>query len=761
MLRWNEESEQVRRMENSNLRFSVDSHLLGELGERLVTKNYIALSELIKNSYDADATEVEVRFINSGTGGTDDNAGEIQIADNGLGMAFEEVRDYWMRIATPNKVRKPISKEFGRRKTGSKGIGRFACQRIARRLVLETTAKVDRGQLEHTNVIFEWNRFVPGTDLTEIPCEYTTSRSNEGKTGLSLKLINLRECWTERDFNMLRRQVLLLSVAKGTRRKGYKEDPSFEVTLDAPEFPLGRGILIDQFANAGWGTLKGRVDGTGKATLHLEAKFVGVREYEFPERVPQLKGLRYEIARIPQEKKYFRDTKTLTLGLVSEALREQGGVRVYFDGFRVYPYGDPNDDWLGIDRDVARRKGSVEDEVLQDLARKLKLNPARVLLDYPRHRSLIGKVFITSSEGATFLIKMDREGLVENETYRKLREVLRLSLDWMTLYYSVCKNKVARQRVQELEEAFVAATKGRQVDQKAAVDSALSVLVETAGLQRDGAKTDGRFSVIRQAKDVIKARLEEADTELTVLRAVAASGPLLFVFAHEVKGLIGSLDTHAGYLESMSHDLRGKSKEELKELAQSLRHSSRRFGELSRLFGVFATVQKQEKKRLPVLNAVKHVVEGFGFLLNEFGLKTEVDTIDSSIKTVPIREAELFSILVNLISNAVKACVAGSGDRIKITARRDNGLTIRVLDNGVGLPQSWWEEVFEPLTADPENKIYSRLSKRLGDEELAALGRGSGLGLGVVRGIVQSNGGTVQFVEPPKNWSTCIEVKLP
>lgn len=751
----------MRSMEDSRLTFTVDSHLLGELGERLVTKNYIALSELIKNSYDADSTKIKVGFKDAGTGGEEENSGEIQISDNGTGMTFEEVRDYWMRIATPNKLRNPISGEFGRRKTGSKGIGRFACQRLARILVLQTTARLSRGELEHTEVTFEWKRFVPGTDLSQIPCEYRTFRDGDGRPGLSLRLIGLRERWTERDFHMLRRQVLLLSIAKGTRRKGYKEDPGFDVGVDAPEFPLGKGVLIDQFMNAGWGTLEGRVDPTGKVQLNLEAKYVGEKEYEFSGRSPELKGLRYEIAWIPRDKKYFRDTKTLTIGLVSEALLEQGGVRVYSDGFRVYPYGDPNDDWLGIDRDVARRKGSVEDAVLQELAKRLSLNPARVLLDYPRHQSLIGRVFIDTAGGTAFRIKMDREGLVENDAYRSLIRILRLSLDWMTLYYSVCKTRLAKQRLEEVAEAFVEATKEKEGDTRTTIEKAVNLLVEAASLQRDGGKTAPRISLIRQARDLVKSRLEHAETQVAVLRAIAASSPLLFVFAHEVRGVIASLATNAAYLETLVDHLRGKSKGEVKALAESFRHSSRRLGELTRLFGVFAMAHKQERRRLPVSDAVKHVVDGFGFLLSEFHIAADVASPDSSVKTGPMRESELYSILVNLLSNAVKACVAGRGDRIRIMTQRNEDLRIRVLDNGIGLSRAWWKAVFEPLTADPENKIYGRLSKKLDDKELAALGRGTGLGLSIVKDIVESHGGSIEFVIPPKNWTTCVEVRLP
>src|SRR2546423_640604 len=86
------------------LHFSVDSALLRELGERLVGKPHIALAELIKNSYDADATKVIVSF----------EGDRLSVADNGSGMTFTEFQDYWMRIGSPHKQKIVKSLKFSR-----------------------------------------------------------------------------------------------------------------------------------------------------------------------------------------------------------------------------------------------------------------------------------------------------------------------------------------------------------------------------------------------------------------------------------------------------------------------------------------------------------------------------------------------------------------------------------------------------------------------------------------------------------------------
>jgi len=114
-------------------KFNIDSRLLFELGEKLVTNRAVALAELVKNSYDADATKVEVTMEDIKTPG-----GKIIVEDNGTGMSYEDFANKWMRIATTDKEENPITEKYKRQKSGKKGIGRFACRRLSNKLILET-----------------------------------------------------------------------------------------------------------------------------------------------------------------------------------------------------------------------------------------------------------------------------------------------------------------------------------------------------------------------------------------------------------------------------------------------------------------------------------------------------------------------------------------------------------------------------------------------------------------------------------------------
>src|SRR5580704_6071149 len=106
--------------------FSVDAALLFQLGEELVNRRSVALAELIKNAYDADATQVTLRLRDiSRPGGT------IEIADNGTGLSYAALTGSWLRIATSAKANESVSPGLHRPRAGAKGVGRFAARRLA------------------------------------------------------------------------------------------------------------------------------------------------------------------------------------------------------------------------------------------------------------------------------------------------------------------------------------------------------------------------------------------------------------------------------------------------------------------------------------------------------------------------------------------------------------------------------------------------------------------------------------------------------
>lgn len=755
---------------SESFKFSVDSHLLGEIGERLVTRNYIALSELIKNAYDADADEITVHFANAKKG-TSKGKGRIIIHDDGHGMTFKEVRDYWMRIATPNKLREPVSKKYGRKKTGNKGIGRFACRRLAKELTLKAVAEVPGSKIfEETEVYFNWEDFIPGTKLEEIPCTYKTKRINNGKTGLTLELVNLNELWSNSEFDMLRRQLLSIAVIKPNKRDKYKEDNGFSIVFDAPEFPKGEGELEEQVMNAGWGKLDCTVKNDGTASLTLNAKNIGRQTYNLPEEYKRLRGMTFEIAYIPIKKEYYRDPKTLAKYGARIISQQQGGVRVFLDGFRVYPYGDPGDDWLSIDKDVARRVPTT-DSILSKVAASLGVDASRAMLSHPRNWNLLGSIFISSEKNTCFEVKADREGLIENEAYLQLVKCIRLSLQWMTLYYNKFVYNFQSEELGKAESAFkkTIGKEGEIYDSQKSrfvLDKAVDVLAREAKRSVDSAPPKEKREIIKRtaaAVDFVKKHMILTETHINMLRPVASTGALMFVFAHEIKALIANLGTHADTIHRLLNNLPKSERKELEEFADSLNATRERFDQQIRLFGVLSQKTSAIRKTKVNLKKVcKEVVSGFDFLIKNYGFNEIVISVPSEFLVGPMLEAEMYSIVVNLVSNSIKANMAGNGKNIQIKAERIKGNSeISVMDDGIGIDRNFREKVFQPLTADPDGKLYQNLYRIINDDDISSLGQGSGLGLSIVRGIAETYGGYSAFEDAPKPWKTCVKVVLP
>lgn len=183
--------------------FTVDAALLRELGELLVGKPYIALAELVKNAYDADARHCELRF------GED----RIEVTDDGQGMTFAEFEKFWMRVGTIHKQQNDVSRHLNRPVTGSKGVGRLAVQFLADRLHMTTTAESTPKKMLLARV--NWNEAIMAGDLTEAEAQYREkdrdgTYANGSIHGTRIVLTNLSWSCEKQELADLARELWML-----------------------------------------------------------------------------------------------------------------------------------------------------------------------------------------------------------------------------------------------------------------------------------------------------------------------------------------------------------------------------------------------------------------------------------------------------------------------------------------------------------------------------------------------------------------------
>jgi len=762
------------------LTFSIDSRLLEELGENLVRRNHVALAELIKNAYDADATEVTLRFINARQ--NEDRESEIQIIDDGVGMTPDEIQENWMRIATTDKVRNPISKKFGREKTGAKGIGRFACRRLANNLKLESTAYDESDDIyKRTTVNFDWADFQREEDIYSIPVEAEVEYLDEAETGVTLHLRDLKDKWDQQDFDTLRRNVITLSVVQPQQRGEYGEDPGFEIQFNAPEFDKGEGTLLEQFHEAGWGCLEGEVTEDGRVKLSLDAKLIGKQEYTLSKEIVELADSTFRISHVPRDTRdHFRDPQTLSLQRAREILDEHSGIRVYKDGFRVYPYGGPDEDWLGLGHRYQQRDRSPDEE-FESLADSLKLHTSfsRVNLVHPGKRNLIGRVNI--GPNANLKMKASREGFIENETFSDLKEMLLLSLQWLTLQYSHYKEVKSEQElekeVSKLEKEVSdsdetgdgESEEGEETRSRSSgsnpVDQAISVLEHASETTTEVISEDEREvseDALDTATDVIRNSIERQEREIDFLRSAFSVNQLVFGFSHELRSMINQLDSNAKHIENAVEDLPEEHEERFSDIAQELREMRSRFEEQLNLFGIFMeSGEDKEEERIRVQPIVDNVIEGGTYILEDQGIEVSND-VTSLLESPPMYESELYSIIINLFTNSLKAVIAESGERKAISIsgeETEDGIRLQICDTGIGLSEGQQEQAFQPLVSDPGGELYDRLAETMSETMSEELGSGTGLGLSIVRDIAEKHGGGAQFVEVD-DWETYVEVTL-
>jgi signal transduction histidine kinase len=746
------------------LSFVVDSALLSELGERLVETVHLALAELIKNAYDADATEVSVTLLPDKKGGS-----VIGVVDNGSGMTFADVEKYWMRIATTNKVENQVSPRYGRPKTGSKGIGRFSCRRLGTILELTTTGKTETGEYETTSVTFDWKEYKPGTDVTKIKCRGQRNLLPEGRTGTKLTIRGGKyKEWNKRSWYALKRQMVVLVANQGARRRGFEEDPGFAMKVAAPG--LEDDVIAnprDQLMHAGWGTLNIVVEKGGTLRCSLRAKKIGARSYRYPRAFPQLAGTTAEIAILPDNRReQLRDTRVLSLGTLEEILPEWGGVFVKYRGFRVYPFGEPGNDWLHIDKDRGRRLGTTEFDVLKGFAEKLEgVDPGRVLLTMLSSRSYVGSVDVVSPDPALFEMKANREGFAVEAGVRLLREAVRFAIDWSTIYRDYYIRVMARERVEASKEEFEEAAKV-DVEPQRVVETAVEYIKEEA--QQLTSKLSGRDKAagraLARAAEAMLQSHKATREELRHLRLVASTSSLLLIFAHDVRALLGDLDHYTAVLDVVRRQVSASGAKKLARVQEEITQSKARFRDLLEMTSLISVdSRKARPQELALLERVQKATNCYKIITQRYEIDVHYAGVEPSLKTGKILEAEIYSILVNVLSNAIKAVIAGGKTRkIAITAEKmAEGTKINVMDTGVGVDIESSENLFVPFIADPEGIMYPLLEKRINPEDEYILGKGSGLGLSIVREIALAHDGNVRFCTPKTGWSTDLEILLP
>ncbi len=398
-----------------SLVFKPRARLLLQLGDQLIRNESIALLELVKNAYDADAKNISVEM---GQVDIKEN-GCIIIEDDGEGMDIETITNVWMEPGSDYKEKlcsgKKRTKKYNRLPLGEKGIGRFGVHKLGFEIEL-TSKKVNKKEV---NLKIDWKSFESSRYLREVPIVISERVKpkifSNGKTGTKIIIKKLRNNW---DRGMVRE----IYRAINSLCSPFDTPDSFRVTFKIDNEEWLANLLA-------WEDIKDY--SLFKVDCVLEFDKIKKFRYEFTpwqtmdkviprvinEKNPEVykrKRMVYKdnspvdlssfnIGKIKFKAFVFdRATHILELGVqdkkgLKEYLNSNGGIRVYRDGIRVYDYGEPGNDWLNLG------------------GRRVNLPTKRI-----SNNLIIGAVHLEREKSSDLIEKTNREGFIENAAYNTL-----------------------------------------------------------------------------------------------------------------------------------------------------------------------------------------------------------------------------------------------------------------------------------------------------------------------------------------------------
>ncbi|MDB2272848.1 HAMP domain-containing sensor histidine kinase [Halorubrum ezzemoulense] len=264
------------------------------------------------------------------------------------------------------------------------------------------------------------------------------------------------------------------------------------------------------------------------------------------------------------------------------------------------------------------------------------------------------------------------------------------------------------------------------------------------------------------AKGVVKQEIEQRDRKIDFFRSAFSVNQLMFGFSHELRGMINNLNVNAMSIENRLDSLPPEERSEFKSVASDLREMQERFEQQMELFGIFMNDgETQHPDDHDVQDKFSELSETLQYIADFYQVEITSD-FPPVFETPEMFESELHSILINLLINAIKAIGAADteGGTVHVTGENtEDGISIRVCDDGIGISDEAKNEAFDALVSDPEDELYRKLNKQMPDEFESQLGSGSGLGLNIVKNISRKYNGHTRFVEDDE-WETCVEVTL-
>lgn len=701
--------------DSGHARMRPRARLISLLGSELISDEAVAIVELVKNAYDADANNVSIRFEGMESGSPD----SLVITDDGNGMSLATVLSAWFEPGTIAKKRGERS-PGGRLYQGAKGVGRFAAARLAESLYMETKAV---GESRGVSVLLEWGRFDDDSYLDEITIDYQVDDLPALRKGTTLTLINLRKLknWGEEDFAVLHNRLSRL-ISPFESGEGKSEVADFEIELDVEGYPSFTGkIKPHELTSKPKYRLMGKLNSSGQFSGSIDVD--GARCQTIKDKMLGDKGEKVKCGDFEIEiRAWDRDRDGLapfmlnynqSLTGIRQILDEYCGVSIYRDGFRVYPYGEKGNDWLSLDT-------------------RSRQTPTLRLAN----NQIIAAIRISREGNAELTDRTTREGLVHNEAYSSLCE-------WFVRVLAILESERYGHRPREKSKPDSVSTLFEPFDMSDIVSEADSQLGKRHPVTKLVKKKDSEI------QDGVK-RLQDHYSRLLM---AAGLGQLVDVVVHEIGAPIGRLSREIDFIERLL--LRKIGERAFDKLVGEGSHAK-----ITEKFeAVHAWIEQIiafRERLIPksagrrgkatsfcVQDEINDSLALYQSILSKQKITVSLNSPGNPV-IVHMSRSNLGQIIANLLDNSVYWLTrhhgTGKGGKIDIQLTRlKSGFRIRISDDGPGVPEEDVDRIF--------------------DKEFSRKPNGMGLGLFICREVIEPYGKLV-YSDSGKLAGACFEASF-
>jgi signal transduction histidine kinase len=637
--------------------FRPRARIIQTIGKDLISNELIAIQELIKNAYDADATAVKLIFEDP----LERGQGAINIVDNGCGMTFATVRDSWMEPATVSKVKDTVTPR-GRRVTGEKGIGRFAAARVAQSLAM-TTRPVD-GDVE-IYAEFDWGAFEDHTRyLDEILCSWKVRQRPRGtSSGTTFRLSGLNNDWDEdedRDihsFSNLRSELSRLVAPIG--------DDEFTVDLVLPDrFKRFAGkITPPPLLGHPRYSLHGQMDANGFLDLRYEGPDETGQILDAHGKKPQVLLSGGKMPRCGPFQIELRvwdrddlDSLAEELGSTVRDIRKDlnaaSGINIYRNHFRVLL---PQTDWLRLD---LRR--------VQNPTLRLSNN------------QIVGRVFISADANPGLKDQTNRQGIVDSPQYEAFRLAL---MDILARLEAKRDNFRRAQRVRE---------DGPGIFQKLQLAPVSEYVVKRYPNDLE-LKT-----FLEQKEKTFDEGIGEVQRVLARYRRLATLGQLIDVVLHEGREPVSTIGNQVELLRLESADSSNKKQGKFFKRIHTIERQVEVLKHLFERLAPFSGRKRGRPANIVIEEVIANVFEIMQAELNK--MKVEISLPTSSTNMIA-DSSEFQTMILNLLTNSLYWLEKVPSDRkiqVQVTSNDSYKAEIVFSDSGPGIPEDSRDRIFDP-----------------------------------------------------------------